>query len=454
LALPTNAGLILKDPEIRKYFLSILQSNLSNDEKYERFINFFELESQVKSELLSVYGTQLLNVDNNKIGEMVAAASQTIGIWKPDEVRQETHNSIRRALQRLKHSQHGDGGWGFEVEVSHPWATAYAVLCLNAAEHLGAFNIEIKSNLEKGSKWLRERCDDWSVENIEKEGSRSVYDLSIVIRACYESGEVNFPSLVPAMEKLWNSQNEDGGWDARLWPDNYLGPSRTYSEVGATSTALQALAIVKRLAGPTRLFNFDAKFRKALQWCIRTQNDDGSWNNKSCTPTSVKIEGMPSVTKTCDGIKAILTVMTSLPQPNSDTSGKAAVDKAVSWLLSQEKPLYDQYGNITGWGWEAERIGDLEIADIQNTWLTLETLVQVESESISLPLLTANAQWLMKQQHRPAPGEDSIEDGKWEPRGHTARIALSLIEFYKKIKGSPLFEKTTQVKSEIKEPSR
>jgi len=86
-------------------------------------------------------------------------------------------------------------------------------------------------------------------------------------------------------------------------------------------------------------------------------------------------------------------------------------------------------------------IGDQKIADLENTWLTLETLVQIKSERLSLPVLTANAQWLIKQQHTPAAGEDSVEDGKWEPSGHTARIALSLIEFYKKIKESPLFVK-------------
>jgi hypothetical protein len=322
--------------------------------------------------------------------------------------------------------------------VSQPWATAYAVRCLNAAELQGSFDIEIDETLRKGSKWLRERAEEWSIEKIEQEGSRSVYDTSIAIRACYESAETSFPSLDQALNKLWDSQNEDGGWDARLWPDNYGGPSRAYSEVGATSTALQALAVVKRFAGPNRLSNFDAKFRKALRWCIETQNDDGSWNNKSCTPASKKIEGVPSITKTCDGINAILTARASL---TADPSTSIAIDKAVDWLLDQEQPLYDREGNITGWGWEAEMIGDVTIADIQNTWLTLETLVQIQSDRISLPLLTANARWLMKQQHKPARGEDSVEDGKWEPRGHTARIALSLIEFYKKINASPLFEK-------------
>jgi hypothetical protein len=120
------------------------------------------------------------------------------------------------------------------------------------------------------------------------------------------------------------------------------------------------------------------------------------------------------------------------------------IEKAVDWLLSKEKALYDRTGMISGWGWGDALIEDLRVDEMQNTWLTLETLVQADSPAISLPLLTANAQWLMKQQHQAAADEDPIEDGKWEPVGHTARIALSLIEFYTKIKDSPLFEKVEE----------
>lgn len=436
-----NPALILKDPEIKKYFLSILQSNLSDYDKYEQFINFFELESQVKSELLSAYGEQLLTIKTDKIEEIVSAASQTIGIWKPEEILRQTHSSIRRALQRLNNSQHRDGGWGFQVEVSHPWGTAYAVLCLNAAEKVGDFNIEISVNLEKGSKWLKEHSDRWSLEKIDVDGSRSVYDVSIVVRACYETGEIGFPSLDKCWRKLAESQNKDGGWDARFWPENHLGLTGVFSDVGATSMALHALATVKQYTKPrSLLLNLNQIFLNGLQWFIRTQNEDGSWNNRSSTAESRQVEGDPSITKTCDAIKGILIAKRSLSDLDAETTaaGNQAVDKAVNWLLSEEKPLYDREGNIAGWGWGSEMIGERKIADLENTWVTLETLVQIESSSISLPLLTANAQWLIRQQH----DEDGIEDGKWEPKGHTARIALSLIEYYKKIKGSPLFEKT------------
>jgi len=451
--LSANPALILKDPEIKKYFLSILQSKLSDNDKYEQFINFFELESQVKGELLSAYGEQLLTVKSEKIEEMVSAAGQTIGIWKPEAILRETQNSIRRALQRLKNSQHRDGGWGFEVEVSHPWGTAYAVLCLNAAQEVGDFNIEGSVNLDKGSKWLKEHSDKWSLEKIDDDGSRSVYDVSIVVGACYETGETGFPSLDDCWRKLLESQNNDGGWDARFWPENYLGPTRVFSDVGATSMALHALATVKKYTQPSHLpLNLNQIFLNGLQWFIQTQNEDGSWNNSTATAQSRQLQGDPSITKTCDAIKGILIAKNSVSELDEQTTatGNQALDKAVSWLLSQETPLYDREGNIAGWGWGPETIGDRRVADLENTWLTLETLVQIESPSISLPLLTANAHWLMKQQHT----VDGIEDGKWEPQGHTARIALSLIEYYNKIKASPLFEKAPDRQSATSNSTR
>lgn len=446
MAVFTNPLLILKDPQIRRYFLSILQSPLSEDDKYEKFIDFFELQSQVKTEMLNSYGDQVLSGEVKHFDQIASAAGQRMGIWDPEKILNQTRESITRALRRLKHSQHRDGGWGFQPEVSGPWGTAFAVLCLNAANCAGDFNLGLEDNLKNGLHWLRDHPAAWAIENIETNGSRSIYDVSIVIRCFYEAGDVDSPQLKEAWRKLLELQNDDGGWDARVWADDYTGVTRVFSDVGATRMALQALATVKRYEEPDGSVDSAAIFLKGLQWFIRTQNEDGSWNNKSCTPNSLGIEGYPSITKTCDGIKGILTATNLVPVLNDKNRAAAndAVDNAVNWLLSKEKALYDPTGIIAGWGWGDEMIGELRIDEMQNTWLTLETLVQVDSPVISLPLLAANAQWLMKQQHKPTANEDPIEGGKWEPVGHTARIALSLIEFYKQIKGSPLFEKAKE----------
>ena len=455
MAVFTNPLLILKDPQIRRYFLSILQSPLSEDDKYEKFIEFFELQSKVKTAMLNSYGDQVLSGEVKHLDQIASAAGQRIGVWDPEKILNQTHESITRALRRLDHSQHRDGGWGFQPEVSSPWGTAFAVLCLNAANSGRDFDLELEDDLKNGLRWLRDHPATWGVENIETNGFRSVYDVSIVIRCCYEAGDVDSPQLKKAWRKLSELQNDDGGWDAAVWADDYTGLTRVFSDVGATRMALQALATVNRFEETDGSVDFKAIFLKGMQWFIRTQNEDGSWNNKSCTPNSVAIEGYPSITKTCDGIKGILTATNLVSVSNDKNRAVAnnAVNKAVNWLLSKEKALYDQAGIIAGWGWGDEMIGDLRIDEMQNTWLTLETLVQADSPGISLPLLAANAQWLMKQQHQPAANEDPIEDGKWEPVGHTARIALSLIEFYKTIKRSPLFEKAKENDSAVEAAS-
>jgi hypothetical protein len=446
----TDPLLILKDPQIRRYFLSILQSTLSEDEKYERFINFFELQGQVKSEMLGRYGDQLSSVEVNQFDKIASAAGQRIGIWEPDKILQQTRASITRALLRLKHSQHHrDGGWGFDPEVSGAWATAFAVLCLNAANQVSEFKLELEDQMNRGMTWLLEHQSVWDLEHIDKNQSKSVYDLSLVIRCCYEAGVTDFPYMGQARCKLSELQNKDGGWDARVYAADYAGLTKVFSDVGATRMAMQALATIKRYEQSHKSVDFNSILNNGMQWFLRNQNTDGSWNNGTCKPGILGVEGYPSITKTCDGIKGILCATDSLSEL-SDTEGataKAAVNKAVDWLLSKEKALYDRTGTITGWGWGDDLIEDLRVDEMQNTWLTLETLVQADSPSLSLPLLTANAQWLMKQQHQPEANEDPIEDGKWEPVGHTARIALSLIEFYKKIKESPLFEKANEEES-------
>ena len=443
MALSTNPLLILKDPEIRKYFVSILQSNLSGEDKYARLIDFFELEGQVKTEMLNNFGNQLLSGNKNDLDKIASAAGQRIGIWEPDMILAQTRDSITRALRRVKRSQHSDGGWGFQPEVSGTWATAFAVLCLNAANQVSDFNLELADKLNRGMTWVIEHESEWGLENINRNESKSVYDLSLVIRCCYEVRVADFSYLDRACRNLSDLQNKDGGWDARVQAADYAGLTKAFSDVGATRMALQALATIKRSEQSNESLDFSSIFHNGMQWFVRNQNEDGSWNNGSCKPGIVGIEGYPSITKTCDGIKGILTAADSLPElgDNELATAKTAVNKAVDWLLSKEKVLYDRTGIIAGWGWGDDLIEDLRVDEVQNTWLTLETLVQVDSPGISLPLLTANAQWLMKQQHQPTADEDPIEDGKWEPVGHTARIALSLIEFYKKIKESPLFEK-------------
>ncbi len=417
----TNPSETLNDPEVRKYFLEILESNLSSQDKYDKFIRFFKLETEINNGMLS-YGSKLLTDDKNKIDKILFDVVQKIGIWKPYKIIEQTKDSIKGAIRRLKNSQHRDGGWGFDIESSNFWGTAYAVLCLDSAKNLREikFDVDFNSMVERGINWIEDNSMYWSVEHISPQGEMPVYEISLAIKCFYQVEKKHLSkktsdAISQCVERLIESQNSDGGWDAKIWGTEVRSHIKVWSEVGATSFVLQALA-------ETRSEKVRRTIDKGINWLIKTQNLDGSWNDGSCAPGKNKLSGKPSINKTCDALQGILM------GKNNINESIANIDQAVEWLQKMEKPIIDENRNIKGWGWD-----DYTVAHFENTCLTLETLVELPDAS--LPLLTANAQWLMENQYKK---DGDMEDGDWKG-GHTARIALSLIEYYRKIKESPLF---------------
>ena len=226
----SNPAEMLKDPEVRRYFINILQSKfLSQDEKYNKFIEFFELGNRLQSQLLE-YGDKLLTDDETQRNKILSAASQQIGIWHPEQILQETKDSLQRAIQRLKNSQHPDNGWGSQFEISDLWGTVFAVLCLNSAKKVNEFASKIDDNLiNDGISWLNKHPDDWSVDNIFEGQGKSIYRISIVV-TCYQNlDQESFPEILSFQDRinqcldvLSGSQNNDGGWDATIW-NTYKG---------------------------------------------------------------------------------------------------------------------------------------------------------------------------------------------------------------------------------------
>ena len=100
---------------------------------------------------------------------------------------------------------------------------------------------------------------------------------------------------------------------------------------------------------------------------------------------------------------------------------KSLIEKAVNWILGQERFLQVNDGAVEGWGYSESNAPDLD-----TTCLALETLLNVKT--ISLAHITANALWLIRAQRR----DDTIEDGKWDD-GDPFRIALGLVKYCKKI---------------------
>ena len=410
----------LEDTEVKNYFLNILDRDIPSIEKYNKFIEFFKYKSSIKNRVMN-YTMHQIPTDRDQIDKIVSKVSREMGYWSPQKTQEKTADAIKRAIRRLKKSQHCDGGWGPYAEISNFWYTCYAVLCLLSAKKSEdiSFDVDTDEMLMKGIDWLLKNSREWSVECIPPISGISLYHVSLAVR-CFSQSRDKYPVVDNATQHIIQSQNEDGGWDASIWGAEIRTPIKVYSEVGAASMALQALAEIK----PKGCQN---SVRKAIHWLFETQNEDGSWNNGSCSPDRkpLQLGGKPVINKTCDALQGILV---------GDTFGikrepfeEERIARAVRWLQNREKPILDEDRKIKGWGW------DYSIHDFENTCLTLETLVKMPDASLTL--LTSNASWLMKNQHKE---EGSDEDGNWK-YGHTARITLSLIEYYKKIKESSLF---------------
>lgn len=417
-----SPGERLRDPEVEKFFLGILQSDLAAEEKYQKFVRFFELDASLSREIVSRARELAVDVDSTKLQEVLATTAEQVGVWKPQQILQETEYSLRAAVRWLQVNQHPDGGWGVQP-MSMVWATVHGVLALHMAESQGVAEDPVRNAYTRGLDWLMAHRADWSVEDIPPAEARSIYELSMAIRCLYETGRIRDPDaqavVAVCVDRLADAQNIDGGWDSSLWGAAWPAPTRIWSETGATSAALRALVI----AGEGKYL---PEVRRGIERLVGAQNSDGSW---SVMINDRLDRGARTVTKTCDALKGIMdcrgTGIDMRPY-------EAAIAKGMEYLESREQPFFDKGGTITGWGWDRD-----ELSALENTCHTVETLLRAGNGS--LPLLTGNASWLVRSQHR-APG--SPEDGKWAG-ANTERIALSLLYFYRAIKASPLFASAT-----------
>jgi hypothetical protein len=414
----------LNDPEVRKYFLALLNSSAPAEEKYSAFLRFFELESDLSTRILA-------QSEPKAADEAVAEAARDTGAWQPGAILEQTRDSLERALRRIERSQHFDGGWGYEVQKSHPWATAWTVLCLHRAAGLARDGSLVRPGasaglVERGLRWLLDNRDRWSIHDAPADQSRSVYETAVALRCLCETGAAERPEVRSAVEAcilgILENQRPEGDWDASLW-NGPLQPPVSLQEVGATSFALQALAA--RRQGDSTV---KSAVLAGMEWLRRAQNPDGSWNAATYPHKPVPV---PSVNKTCDGLKGFLAgrrlgLDLACYQP--------AIDKGVKWLLDQEQAVIGEDGRITGWGWKNDVGSEHDL--LENTCLTLETLLEIES--VALPVLASNALWLIRKQWR-LDGED---DGKWLT-DDTGRTAFALLEFYCRIKDSPIFQSGT-----------
>jgi hypothetical protein len=412
---------ILRDKQVKNFFLGVLRCRLSDEEKYQKFVSYFELVNQLLDEVSS-HAPKADLCDPEKLAGVVSAAAQEAGLWKPERILETTRESVERAVHRVANCQHQDGGWGYHMEQSNVWGTAYGLLALKQARTVLDVPFAWEDHVGKAIDWMKKHYREWCVGRVPPEGAKPVYEASVATRCLCRVGERSFFAVSESLARLAEAQNQDGGWDAHIWGVRWWGPTRVYSEVGATSLALQALV-------EAGAHGYRQVIENGMRWIIATQNDDGSWSDGSCKLDNPKVDGEPRITKTCDALTGIL-VATAYGIPDEFQTNR---ERAVNWLLGQEKLLSKESGSAaTGWGYD-EFASEQFRPDLESTCHILETLVNLGD--VSLPFATANARWLIDAQHLEP---KSIEDGKWEG-GDTFRITLALTEYYKRIKTSPLF---------------
>lgn len=413
---------LLRDPEVERFFLTVLESDRTAEEKYARFIEFFESNARISRQLLEEASGGEPG-DPEEPDRLLAAAAERAGVWQPSEILQAVEESLSRAVARLHESRHEDGGWGYRIEESSVWATAWAVRFLDAAREEGFAGRASRDLAQDGFEWLLGRRDEWSVESVPPHGGAPVYDATLVMRCAYHTGRDRRPEvaevLAGSLDALVAAQNDDGGWDAKVWGPEPLGETGCWSDVGATSAVIRTLVLARRP-------DLRDGISKGAEGLLGSQRPDGGWPILFSEPEAV------SVNKTCDGLKGLLAAGGAGIELETEPY-RGAIRKAAAWLRERERPVEDQDRGVRGWGWTGSDQGSA----VENTCLILETLVEVPA--VPLPLLASNALWLIEAQLR-KPG--SPEDGDW-PNKDTARIALSLLHFYRKIRESPLFGTTS-----------
>lgn len=432
---------ILTRPDVKQYFLSILDSTLSSNEKYNRFIDFFDVAERIRGKLMtaefSFEETELVTGPEAGI-RAAAEAAHEADLWNPSEILDITRSSIQRALQSFGASKRPDGGWGYLQEPANVWGTCHVLLSLMRADKALEVNYDRELYIDEAIAWLASNQSGWSTCSPMPNGGWKTCEAALVIRTLVEAGDRVESSLLDTVEhtiqRVIAAQNKDGGWHVRI--GDTFGSAGNWSDTGATSVVTRAIAAWGRHKEKTSesfcLIPYREAVDSALEWLDANLNSDGTWNRQVLTDG--RLVQVASITKTCDAINALLTGGRFVQREWHNEIGRA-----VAWVLDQESLLLNEGGQVKGWGFQEfpntmqpenpsmDLYEDFARKDLNCTCLALETLVRLDS--VALPALWANARWLIAAQR---------EDGAWQ-EGDPFRITLGLIHFCRRLKEDSLW---------------
>ncbi len=433
---------ILDRQDVRRYFLSILDSPMSSVEKYQCFIDFFDVAHRIHDELSA---TEYADTGATRESDtfVASSAAREAHLWDPSEVLEQTQRSIRSALEWLHRVHRDDGGWGYRHEPASVWATAHVILALLRADDELKFEFDRESHINEAIGWLDSNQSKWAILQPIPAGGQKTFEAALAIRALIRAEDrvdrVS-GSLRDVVDKtvlgLVRGRNRDGAWHVRIGAS--LGAVEAWSDTGATSVASRAIAAWGRRGTNSGAWSQAIPSREvvdeALDWLIDNATEEGIWRRQFLAPDG-RLEEVASVTKTCDAINALLTGCQFVGRDQSKE-----IETAVKWVLDQESLLLNDEGRIRGWGYneapqgtesadakdsvrpDTELYEDYARKDLNCTCLALETLVRLDS--VPLPALWANARWLIGLQQ---------EDGEWR-EADTFRITSGLIHFCRRVK--------------------
>jgi hypothetical protein len=301
---------LLSDPEIKASFVQLDSLPVPAEEKYQQF-------------LVCCAGIDW-TADPAPAGQRRSVAPVEGGL----------RAALAHGFLSLQQSQRADNGWGLPDGPSNFWHTAQALLFLKALDDLPDFRWkdEVTALFHSGAQYLEQHPEKWSVESLSDTGGMSFYELGLMAQCYTQAARGVFRRetvlrVYHNLNRLVQAQNRDGGWDASLWGSAVTTPTRVWSEVGATSVALHALAATHDL-------RFRMTMERGLRWLVQTQNRDGSWNDGSCDPAQPDywVMGRADLEKT--GM-ALLSILAGEAVDISLCKYLPSVLRGIDWLLRQ-----------------------------------------------------------------------------------------------------------------------